>query len=425
MASLEKFRLSQVSWDSDKDPGKFMEFMYLMSSLVRATAHGHVLEDYLDAKLGRCKFHQVTTPGFLSEDPEFRRPESPHEEEDEDSVNSSPLAARIRAQAARSEARESPSSPGGQASTSASGSAKLNHIGMNYFDLDLEARELDGTLFNVLRLAVKGAKNIMLDCVQFPSYVQGIIVLFRHADISKNDRITRAFESMDALSFNGDALVWQSEAMRKTRELFDSGASIMHYVLSRGMKSFDGKLKTIQYKIAEDINRTVINDHTNVFDMVQSYAADIASVGDSKAPAMQVQSNGNASSATCGFCNFQGHTEDQCRKKKAAMQSLSGSSNSSAASSPDGNSKHAHYSCHRCGKKGHVSKSCPEKATKNALQVAAEKAAPAAAVAPAAPADPVHAPAPVGQIQAGSVSQEGLSALLRHLQASMNQSRVY
>ena len=187
---------------------------------------------------------------------------------------------------------------------------------MNYFDLDLEARELDGTLFNVLRLAVKGAKNIMLDCVQFPSYVQGIIVLFRHADISKNDRITRAFESMDALSFNGDALVWQSEAMRKTRELFDSGASIMHYVLSRVMKSFDGKLKTIQYKIAEDINRTVINDHTNVFDMVQSCAADIASVGDSKAPAMQVQTDGNVSSATCGFCNFQGHTEDQCRKKR-------------------------------------------------------------------------------------------------------------
>jgi len=153
---------------------------------------------------------------------------------------------------------------------------------MNYWDLGAKALELDASLFNVLRTCVKGSKGIMLTCVQFPSYLQGMCVLYKHADLSKYDRITRALDGMDTLQWNGDVLAWQSDAMRMIKELLDSGVSIMHFVLSRVMKSFDGKLKTIQYKIAEDINGREINDQTNVFDMVQSYAADIATVGDSK-----------------------------------------------------------------------------------------------------------------------------------------------
>ena len=70
-------------------------------------------------------------------------------------------------------------------------------------------------------------------------------ILYKHSDISKNDRITRAFHTMDKLTYNGDVQVWQTDAMSSVRELFESEASIMHYALSRILASFNGKLKII------------------------------------------------------------------------------------------------------------------------------------------------------------------------------------
>ena len=116
---------------------------------------------------------------------------------------------------------------------------------------------------------------MLLECVQFPSYVQGIIVLMRHHDISKNDRVTQAFEAMDQLTFNGDVCAWQAQAVQVVRELFDSGATVMHFVLTRILKSFNGKLTTIQYRIAEDINQRIVDDNTNIYDMLQKYAVEI------------------------------------------------------------------------------------------------------------------------------------------------------
>lgn len=75
-----------------------------------------------------------------------------------------------------------------------------------------------------------------------------------------------------------------ADAMGSVRELFEYGASIMHYALSRILTSFNGKPKTIQYNIAEVMNSREFDHFTNIFDMVQSYATGIASVGDSKHP---------------------------------------------------------------------------------------------------------------------------------------------
>jgi hypothetical protein len=74
MASLDKYKLTSVTWDSDKSPTKFCDFMFEMSAMVRAIDHGNILEDFLDAKLGRAVHQHVTTPTFLSNDPEFVKP---------------------------------------------------------------------------------------------------------------------------------------------------------------------------------------------------------------------------------------------------------------------------------------------------------------------------------------------------------------
>jgi hypothetical protein len=300
MASLDRFKLSSVQWDSDKEPGGFIDFMFVFASMVRALDYGNALEDWLDVKLDRSKHQHVTTPGFLSDDPEFVRPAVPADHRADDELSDDAVDSGGRGSQSYSR-------------SSVAGSATLAATGTNYFDLPAGAQTLDAQLYNVLRMAVKGGKRVLLECVQFPSYVQAICVLFRHADISRNDRITHAFDGMDQLVFNGDVLKWQSDAVRKLRELFDSKASIMHYGLSRIMKSFNGKLKTIQYKIAQDLNSRVIDDNTNVFDMIQSYATDIASVGDSKhtGSALAVTED----SDECSYCHNPGHTEAQCRKK--------------------------------------------------------------------------------------------------------------
>ena len=74
------------------------------------------------------------------------------------------------------------------------------------------------------------------------------------------------------------------------RELHDSKASMKHYSLDKIMHNLDGKAKTVQYRIAEDMN-TLSHDGTmNIYDLIQEYASMIASVGDSTPkPVMGIQ----------------------------------------------------------------------------------------------------------------------------------------
>ena len=247
MASLDKYKLHNNTWDSDTNPSGFWEFMFLMSATVRAIKWGSVLEDYIDVKLGRVQQHAVMTPSFITDDPDFMMPPMQQGAESEE------VSSGESGQEVDNSSQQAPSNTtSATGATGATGSQSLNSAG-SYYDLPTEARELDSVLYSILRVCVRGSKRILLTSVKIPSYVQAIVILARHSDISKTDRITKAFDSLDRFQFNGDVTVWQTEGVAKIRELLDSRASIMHYILSRVMKSFAGKLKTIQYRIAEDI----------------------------------------------------------------------------------------------------------------------------------------------------------------------------
>ena len=73
MTTLEKFRLTAVTWDSDKDPNGYTRWIGIIGSLVRSTQHGNELEDFLDAKLQRSKAKATTIPSFLM-DSDFEMP---------------------------------------------------------------------------------------------------------------------------------------------------------------------------------------------------------------------------------------------------------------------------------------------------------------------------------------------------------------
>ena len=281
-----------------------MDFMFIMSAMVRAIDYGPVLEDFLDVKLERNAGRISTVPSFLDDDPDFQMGNAQNFEPDNASFSVSVAPEDVEDDDDDNEV-----------------SIGLQKANTNYWDLPKEARALDALLYNVLKMNVKGGKRVLIECVTMASYVMSMIVLYRHADISRNDRITRAFDMMDSLSFDGDVSTWQVQAVKRIRELFSSGASIMHYALSRVMKSFNGKIKTIQYKIAEDINSRKITDETNVYDMIQTYASHVATVGDSKTAV------NNVNVKTCRYCKKKGHDESDCRKKKNDKKNGNGKGN--------------------------------------------------------------------------------------------------
>ena len=78
MVSLDKFKLSLVSWDSDKDPGGYPKWVKQWSSVVRSTKWGSQLESFLDRKLKRKFSTKATIPSFLTEDEDLQdAPEAP------------------------------------------------------------------------------------------------------------------------------------------------------------------------------------------------------------------------------------------------------------------------------------------------------------------------------------------------------------
>ena len=73
MASVDKLKLSTITWDSDKDPAKFSRFVEDFSAMVRMLGRaGELIEDFLDQKLAHHSSHsRKTTPSFILDDPQF------------------------------------------------------------------------------------------------------------------------------------------------------------------------------------------------------------------------------------------------------------------------------------------------------------------------------------------------------------------
>ena len=136
------------------------------------------------------------------------------------------------------------------APSAASGNFSLGTHSVPYSEMSGEARALDAMLYNMFKMSVRGTKQQLLTCVSFPSYVQAVIVLTKHLSISRMQRMMAAFAKMDALTFNGDVLAFQTQFLSAKRELDNTKASIAEYTICKLMRAFDGKSKTIQFKIA-------------------------------------------------------------------------------------------------------------------------------------------------------------------------------
>jgi hypothetical protein len=378
MAQLEKLKLTASVWDSDKEPQGFSSWLDTFSSLVRATDAGGALEDFITYKTGREVFQEANVPSFLISDPDFDMPRQTGAASDGlagifDSVSTSNVPAsaaqkepdpeasplqKRRAAAAQKRGifvdAEQVGSFMADVDSLRTGVSKrtLKKAPRTYMDLPQASRTLDGLLYNVLKMVIKGSKAALLMCVMFPSYVQAVCVLVNHMDISKYDRITRSIFELDKLTYTGDVHAFQVTAMNVIREVRASKANMTHLILTRLMKSFEGKSKTVQYKIAEIINSGVEIDETlNLFDIIQSLCSDIATVGDTKAAVNSVTEE-----AVCDFCSFK-HKTSECRKLKEQKKLLTeGRIDSLPKKAPARSFK---GDCHNCGRIGHVAAKCP------------------------------------------------------------------
>jgi hypothetical protein len=169
-------------------------------------------------------------------------------------------------------------------------------------------------------------------------------------ELSKFDRILPSLTALDEISWSGDVHGYQVGVMNAIHEVRACRANITHLILARIVKSFEGKSKTVQYKIAEIINSGVETDDTlNLYDIVQSICTDIATVGDTKKSV-----NSILDEVTCDFCGFKHKTTD-CRKMQAAKESLvrgdTGAMPKSIVPRFKGN-------CSKCGRYGHKRKDC-------------------------------------------------------------------
>ena len=183
MADLERFKLSNIVYDSDKKLEGLFVHLDNFGSIVRSCASGYLLEDLLDSKLYWSSIHQGSVPSFLLSDPDFSgpapmieaiNPNGPDEGESE-ALLSEPAAAEDDNASVNATCV---SAAVGSATTGSS--FKLGVHKTPYKELPIAALKLDALLYNIFKLSIKGSKQALLQNVTFPSYVQAVIVLVKH-----------------------------------------------------------------------------------------------------------------------------------------------------------------------------------------------------------------------------------------------------
>ena len=423
MTSLDKLKVTLLSWDGDKDQPTFADWLDGYSDLIRSLQDGgDELELWLDAKLGRRINVRSGQPSFLLQDDDFKEAFAQFQGLQEAAqVNAgNATEATSTGETGVDPGDDDSTSQGGPASAVTGGSgaseqgsflSSLPKASKPYHELSPEARNLDKRLFSILKTNIKGSKQALLKSVLFPSYVQGIIILSKHMDICRQDRKTRAFEAVERLQFTGDVQKFQVEAATTIRELFSAKCTIMDFALSRVMRAFDGKNKIVQHQIAHDINNKVINDDTPIYDLIAKYCSSIAATGDGKHHGV------GSVDDRCNYCRQKGHTKDNCPKKSAAARKAASDSRPKGGGGGRGGGgggrgrgrggrgggrgggDKSHITCHKCQKKGHYANECPE--NKPVLNV---EEAPVAT--------PQPQPQPATQINS---VQEGLRSLLTAL----------
>ena len=355
LAEVDRLKLKFEDWYCDKEPSGLVSFMASMSSVITSLRHGDEVEDYLDRKADRKVFRPMMVSSIITDDPDFQLPL--------DTIGD-PIFPKDMDPRTVKRTLFSPRTPTSgtvrsmQSLRSAANTTSVMKSAGSYYDLSEGARTLDRMLYSVLRQLVKGSKAVILDSVSFPSYIQGICLLVKHCEINRNNRIQKAFQGVDTIELKDDAMSWATTSMVRIKELLDSRAGITHYILKSLMGSLDGKSKTVQAKIAEDMAALDPDDEVNIYDLLQTYATQLSSIGFS--------GGGNKVLAIeddeCHNCHGKGHHARNCPHKATEDTSPKDpKEEAKKAAKKAAKKERFKLRCGFCGKKGHIEDECFKK----------------------------------------------------------------
>lgn len=194
MANTDRLKLKFTTWYCDKEPYGFVEFMQATTAVMRSIDHGNEVEDYLDIKLDRVRHVDMMVSSIIDDDPDFFDPT--------DGVNTDANLSSASSNVATSGAstRGSVLSVETVQASQSQSSMILKSAGP-YQNFSEGARALDLMMYSVLITNVIRSKHVILECTNKPSHIQGICLLYKHCDITRNHRISQAFANMDSLSY--------------------------------------------------------------------------------------------------------------------------------------------------------------------------------------------------------------------------------
>ena len=361
MAEIHRLKLRFQEWQSDKEPNGLSNFETGMSAVITSLSYGEEVEQYLDIKADRRVSRPMLISSLIVSDPDFALPVDAigdpklPKDQDPQTVSRSLFTPAVRSSKGTPATVRTLESLRVAANTT----AVMKSAG-NYFTcLSEGARKLDRMLYSVLKQLVKGSKSVILDGVSFPSYIQGICLMRKHCDINKNDRLQRAFNGVENIELKTDAMEWATTSMVRIRELLDSRAGITHYILKSLLNSLDGKCKTVQAKIAEDMAQLDPDDEVNIYDLLQTYATQMSALGYTGSNQVLVVEDDD-----CHYCGEKRHHARNCQKKKADLrknpQKETEHPEKAAEKAAAKAAKKAKWKlkCTHCGKKGHLEEEC-------------------------------------------------------------------
>ena len=335
MTSLEKIKLQANVWDSDKNSAGFASWAARFETLTSSLAHGVPLKQFLDCALEREPTQERMTPSWLLSDM-FAYPE--------DLKMEAEAAAALKEKGGESDAMSA--STIAQSSVRGTTSVPIAYPYKTYADLPEASRKLDGELYPLLQQVVTGSKATLLTHVPRPSYVLGMLVLYKHIDISASDRMMNAFNRMDKVKFSGDVHEYQIECVGAVQEMYDSQCTIEGYIMSRIMKSFKGSAKAVQMEIAKDLDENKVKQ-LNIYDMIQKYCSRLHTIGDGK-PKEQFYTG-----------------QEEGKGKGKGRQKGKGKAKGRGKGGKGGRDNHKNEECARCGNAGHKTKDCYAKKHKD------------------------------------------------------------
>ena len=142
-----------------------------------------------------------------------------------------------------------------------------------------------------------------------------------------------------------------------------SKATIEDYMLSCLIKPLNGKNKVVQHEIVKDINNHLFDGALSIYDLIQKYASEMASVDgvrnkqlvnhvvlDDDEDGIDATVN-SIKDVACHACKKRGHHARDCPQTHT---------DTPTTSTGEGGGKFP-FKCGRCRQSGHKSKDCPLK----------------------------------------------------------------